>query len=320
MFIINLAISIAKIFMDSIRHVRWPAKITSRDNFPVEVAKYWFNRVKPRAISRKWQDFEFNPAVGIPALNPTRQAFGFVGLGIIPDKINPVHMFIQDSQPLDKFQHYLAAFAFVYMVVYLAGICFKRAEDNHLASGFPERRNFPGFTFLCPFLSRVRPHQIRPCFIQIKSYLTSFVHTPKRPLDAVFLTSYSGSGEVIQRLERLYEYPSSAMTLRIHSGLIALIILSFITTWHNPLKLQLLKASPNSLGLLLSIAITLFLCLSLISLGRPVENFWYRPAIPLWLNRLMYLRTLLRCKSTMLAISGMIFPRKSGHKEELVLA
>lgn len=299
-----LVISIAKISMNTISHIRRPTVIASCNNFLVKIAKHWLNWVKPRTICWQRQDFKDNSTFGIPSLNPASQAFGFVCLGIIPDKINLAHMFIQFSQSLNKLQHYLAAFAFIYMVVYLAWICFKRAENNHFASGFPERGNFPRFSFLCPLLPRIWPYQIRPCFIQIKGYLASFVQRPESIVNEVFLTSYAGSGEVIQRLERLYEYPSSAMMRRIHSGLMFFTTLFFMAAWHNPLKFQLLQANPNTVGFVLSILIICFLCSVLISIGRPGENFSSRDFIPSWLNRLIHIRTLMKCKSTILAISS----------------
>ncbi len=299
-----LVICIAKIFMNSIRHIRWPAKIASCNNFLVEAAKHWLNRIKPRAICGQRQNLQYNLPLGIPSFNPASQMLGFVGLGIIPNKINSAHMFIQVGQPFDKLQHYLAAFTLIYVMVYFAWVCFQRAENNHFASGFPERRDFPRFSFFRPLLPRIWPHQIRPGLVYIKGYLASFVHTPKHPLDTFFLTSYLGSGEVIQRFERLYEYPSSAITLRIYSGLIVFTTLSFMAIAHSPLRLQVLQANPNSLGLVLSSLIICFLCCGLISLGRPGENLGLRELSPSWLNRLIHIRTLMKCKSTILAISA----------------
>ncbi len=281
MFIVSIPISIAKVSMNVIGHIARPAKITSRYHLFVKVAKNWFNRIKPWAVSRQGQNLESRPASFIPRFYPAVQGLSVMSFGIIPNKVDISHMFIQISQSFDKFQHYFAALALIYVVVYLAGVCLQRAKDNHFASGFPEGRHFPHPASSNPLLPGVRSDQIRPSLIQIKGYFSTFVHAPKRPLDTVFFTSYPGSGEVSQRLERIYEYPSSAITLRIYSGLIALTTLVFIAIWHNPLRLQLLQASPNTLGLVLSSLIICFLCFVSISLGRPLENFWYNPAVPL---------------------------------------
>lgn len=132
MFIINLPISLMKISMNNIRHIRWPAKITSCNNFLVKIIKDGFNWVKLPTICRQRQNFKINSLFNIPPFNPAYQVFSSMGFGVIPDKINLTHMCIQIGQSLNKSQHYLTVLAFVYMVVYFTTFAFKTPKITNL--------------------------------------------------------------------------------------------------------------------------------------------------------------------------------------------